>query len=112
MNTAKRLVPGSALTASITTYYTVPYSTSAIIKEIILCNTDSVTRTVDVHIVPSGGSASVANQILDGSANASLQAGETKMFNLSNVLPTGYLIQAVASSAGVVSMNVSGLEVT
>lgn len=112
MHTVKRLVPGSALPALIATYYTVPAATTAIVKEIILCNTDIVVRTVDVHFIPPGGTAAVANLILDGSANASLQAGETKMFNLSSVLPTGYFIQAVASSAAVVSMNVSGIEVT
>ena len=112
MNTAKRLVPGSALTAVLATYYTVPSSTSAILKEIILCNTDSSSRTVDVHVIPPAGTAGIANQILDGSLNANLQAGETKMFNLSSVLPTGYFIQAVASVAAVVSMNVSGIEVT
>jgi hypothetical protein len=112
MHTVKRLVPGSALTAALVTYYTVPAATSTIVKEIILCNTDVVARTVDIHFIPSAGTAAVANQILDGSNNANLQAGETKMFNLSSVLPTGYFIQAVASSATVVSMNVSGIEVT
>jgi hypothetical protein len=112
MNTVKRLVAGSALTGALATYYTVAAATSAIVKEIILCNTDVVARTVDVHFIPPAGTAAVANQILDGSANANLQAGETKMFNLSSVLPTGYFIQAVASSAAVVSMNISGIEVT
>jgi hypothetical protein len=55
MNTVKRLVAGSALTGALATYYTVAAATSAIVKEIILCNTDVVARTVDVHFIPPAG---------------------------------------------------------
>ncbi len=109
MITAKRLVPGSALTASLVTYYTVPAGTTTIIKEIIFCNTDTVARTVSANIVPLGGSAAIANQIFD---TYTLKASETKPFSLSSVLPTGSFLQALASVAAVVSMNISGYEIT
>ena len=109
MITAKRLVAGSALTAVLATYYTVPAATTTIIKEIWFCNTDTSARTVDAHIVPSAGAAAVANQIFDGLV---LQAGETKIYSLSSVLPSGTFLQVLASVAAVVSINVSGVEIT
>jgi len=109
MITAKRLVGGSALTGALATYYTVPAATVTIIKEFVLCNTDSAARTIDAHVIPSAGSAVVANQIFQ---DLTLQAGETKIFSLSQVLPAGSFLQASASVAAVVSMNVSGVEIT
>jgi len=109
MITAKRLVPGSALTVALVTYYTVPASTTTIIKEIFFCNTAAIPITVDAYIVPLAGTAAVANQIFD---TFILQAGETKIFSLSSVMPSGSFIQALASMAAVVSMNVSGVEIT
>jgi len=109
MITAKRLIPGSALTGSLVTYYTVPPGTMTIIKEIIFCNTDTVARTISANIIPLSGSAAIANQIFD---TYTLKASETKIFSLSSVMPSGSFLQALASSAAVVSMNVSGYEIT
>lgn len=109
MITPKRLIAGSALTGSLATYYTTPAATTTIVKEIVLCNTDTAARTVDLHVIPSAGSGAVANQILQDLA---LQAGETKIFSLSQVLPAGTFIQALASTAAVVSINASGVEIT
>lgn len=109
MITAKRLVAGSALTAVLATYYTVPAATTTIIKEILFCNTDTAARTVAAHIIPSAGSALVANQIFQDTV---LQAGETKIFSLSQVLPAGSFLQALASVAAVVSITASGVEIT
>lgn len=111
--TPKRFVAGSALTTSWATYYTVPTSViTATTKQIILCNTDTVSRTAFVAVVPTGGSQSAANTIFNG---VSLQAGETKIFGLTDVMPTSYFIQAKAGEAGggdLVSMTVSGMENT
>jgi hypothetical protein len=109
MLTPKEFIAGSAIAATATTYYTVPTSTTAILKELTLCNTDTSTRTVDIWIIPSGGSGAVANQIFQDLA---LVAGETKIFSLSRVISTGGFIQAAASSASVVHIDASGIEVT
>lgn len=109
MLTPKRLIAGSALTGSTATYYTVPTSTTAIVKELKLCNTDTATRTVDIFEVASGGSASATNQIFQDLA---LVAGETKIFSLSSVLTAGMTIQGSASSASVVHIDASGYEAT
>jgi len=107
--TPKQLTAGVALTASLVTEYTVPAATTTILKEIIICNTDTVVRTVTAHVIASAGSAGVLNTILDA---VSIQAGETKIFSLSTVMPTGTFIQAVASSNAVVSFFASGVEIT
>lgn len=109
MITPKRLVAGSALTDSLATYYTSGTATTAIVKEITFCNTHTSAITVDMHIIPTGGSAAVANQIFQDLA---LQAGETKKFSVSEVMPSGSFIQASASTAAKVSFSVSGVEVT
>jgi hypothetical protein len=107
--TPKQLTAGTALTASLVTEYTVPAATTTILKEIILCNTDSVVRTVTAHVIAPAGTAGVLNTIVNA---MSIQPNETKILSLSTVMPTGSFIQAVASSAAVVSINASGVEIT
>lgn len=107
--TPKQLIAGTALTAELVTGYTVPVATSTILKEIILCNTDTAVRTVTLHIIASAGSSGVLNTILNA---INIQPNETKIFSLSTLMPTGTFIQAKASSAAVVSIFASGVEVT
>lgn len=111
--TPRRLVPGSVLTTSYATYYTAAISVlSATIKQLILCNTDTVARTAYVAVIPGGGSQAAANTILNGVA---LQANESKIFGLTDVMPTGYFLQAKTGEAGggnLVSLTVSGMENT
>lgn len=108
--TPKKMVAGSALTASAATYYTVDTTVKqAIVKEVEFCNTDTAPRAVTLYIIPSGGSAAVANEVY---AAMTIQAGETKNFSRSTVMLPGGFLQALADSAGVVSINVSGVEYT
>lgn len=105
-NTIKQLVAPTALSATTTTtLYTAPASTKTIIKEILLCNTDTVARTVTMFV---GTGSAVANTILSA---LSLAPGETKFITLSTVLNTGEFIKGGASSASVVSCTISGVEV-
>lgn len=105
-NTIKQLVAPVALSATTTTtLYTAPASTKAIIKEVLLCNTDTSSRTVTMQV---GTGTAVANRILSA---VSLAPGETKFITLSTVLNTGETITGGASSASVVSCVVSGVEV-
>lgn len=104
-NTAKSL-SSTALTATTTTVlYTVPAATATIVKEILLCNTDSAACTVTLQ---AGGTTGVADRILSA---VSLAAGETKFVSLSTVLSTGQTITGGASSASVVGCKISGVEV-
>ena len=106
----KVFVVGSALTASAATYYTAPTTIiKAIIKEIVLCNTSANPETVTFYVIPSAGSAAVANTELNA---VTLQPNETKIFGRTRVMNVGDFIQAKASTNAVVSMNVSGVERT
>lgn len=103
--TIKQLVAPAALSATpSTTLYTAPASTKAIVKEILLCNTDSVALTVTLYL---NGSAA-GNALLSA---LSLAAGETKIISLSTVLETGQTIKGGASASGVVACTISGVEV-
>lgn len=105
-NTVKQLVAPTALSVTTTTtLYTVPGSTKAVIKEILLCNTDSVARTVTMQV---GTGTAAANRILSA---LSLAAGETKFVSLSTVMNAAETITCGASAASVVSCVVSGVEV-
>lgn len=110
MISPKRLVPGTLLTASLTTLYTVPSSVlSATAKQMLICNTDTSARTVTVNVVPANGTASPANTIFDA---ISLQPKETKIFGLTDVLAVGGFIQAKADVTDKVAITVSGMENT
>lgn len=104
-NTVKQL-DQSALTATLTAeLYVVPAATSTIVKEIVLCNTDTTTRAVTITV----GDGTVAkNTLIDA---LSLLAGETKFITLSTVLNAAETINGGASSAAVVSCTISGVEI-
>ena len=106
-NTVKQLSQ-SALTATLTTtLYTAPASTSTIIKEIVLCNTDTVARTVTIR-----AGASPATGVLSTIINAvTIQPNETQIFTFSTVILTTHLITGGASSAAVVGCTISGVEI-
>lgn len=104
-NTIKQLSHSALTATTTTTLYTVPASTSTIIKEILICNTDTVSRTVTLQ---AGGTTGVADRIL---GTMSISPSETKVISLSTVLTTGQTITGGASTASVVSCIISGVEV-
>lgn len=53
-----------AVTASFQTVYLTPTSIRALIKDINICNTTSGALTVDLCVVPLGGTAGTSNAIL------------------------------------------------
>ena len=108
--TVKNLTAPVQLGTSITTHYTAT-NVRALIDKFTVCNTSAGAVTVDVHLVPSAGSATTTNQII---AARSLAVNETYTFPeiVGHVLESGSTIQANASAATAVSLRVSGREVT
>jgi hypothetical protein len=92
---------------SVTTQYTVPGSTTTIVKQIALCNTSANNRTVDVHLVPNGGTAGVANAVI---YNVVVDATSTTFVNMSAVMDTGDFIAAKAQVASAVTMHSFGIQ--
>lgn len=104
--TPKRLAqtqPGT----SYATAYTVPASTSAIVKEIVVTNTTGAAVVLDVSLVASGGTAGVTNNVI---AQHQIGAYSTVMYTFSQVLATGGFISLKAGTAAALTVTVSGVE--
>lgn len=107
--TPARLGTGpTQLTTSYSTLYTVPSSTTAVVKEIIVANPTTSAATVTISIVPSGNSASASNNIVGG---VSVAGNSTFVLDLSQVLATGDAISALASAGTTLNAVVSGVTI-
>lgn len=105
----KRLIDGSQVAATATTYYPVPANTKTTISAMTAVNTTGTARTLTVYLVPSGSSASASNTILTektiparGTYNVMEAIGQT--------MEASGSIQALADSAGAVTLIASGYE--
>lgn len=96
--------------AQIGTYQT-PASATDKIYEFIFCNTHTAPVGVEIYLVPSGGSASASNKILDSDSFV-LQAGETRRFGLEQRLDAGSQVHGLATVTNVVSVHLAGDRVT
>lgn len=118
MVTAQQIIDGADLTGSVATYYTQPGNTAqansnrTVIQQLVLTNNDTAPVDVSLYIVPFGSSAT--NTFRVGGAPMTLAVGESRIIYevLKMVLRSGGTIQAIASTAGVVSIMASGTEMT
>lgn len=108
--TPKRLVTGSQIAASATTYYTAT-NVRARIDACSLTNTTGGAITVTMHIVASGGTADATNCVL---SSYSVAAGQTYVPPgvVGQWIEEGGTLQALASSATSVTLVASGVEYT
>jgi hypothetical protein len=98
-DTLKKLYNGTLTNAS-GTKYTVPASTTTIVKEITLCNFSGAAATVTVTF---DGTKIVGGKSID--------AGDTLIIELHSILETGDIIAALASANSSIDMTISGIEV-
>lgn len=96
----------AALTTTIATIYTAPALTRTFFKQMDVANTTAGAVTVNIHLVPSGGTASTANAIY---YEYSIASKGTLSWNGTHVLNTGDSIQAKASATGI-TLTASGGE--
>ncbi len=75
-----------------------------IVKEIVLTNTDTVTRTVTINV--RTGAVNANNRIASA---YSIDPGPPVAFNLSMVLAAGEIISGLASTTAVVNYRISGV---
>lgn len=108
--TPKRLVAGSQIAASATTYYTATLVRTRV-DSCSLTNTTGGAITVSLHLVPSGGTADATNIVL---STYSVAAGQTYVPPgiIGQWIEEGGTLQAVASSATSVTLVCSGVEYT
>ena len=99
-------ITNTAILATNTTIYS--SSGNNAITTVIICNTGGSDRTLTLHAVPNGGSASSTNMIVN---TLTVPAGETVSFDQEKmVLSNGDSLIAVASNTGL-SATVSTLPV-
>lgn len=104
-DTAKRLSGPTSLTASAVTQYTVPGSTTAIIRNIHAFNGNASARTLTVSI----GTDAAATRIFDA---LSIPGNSGVDWSGFMVLSAAEIIQALASNTTSVVLTISGVEVT
>lgn len=105
-NTVKQLIQAELTTTLTTLLYTVPASTKTIVVEALICNTGA--SPVDVTLTMGDGTV-VKNTILDA---LQFGAGETKFITLSTVLNAAETINGGDDTGSVVSITISGVEIT
>jgi hypothetical protein len=87
----------AAITTGVTTLYTVPASTRALLKEFSIANTTGAAINVRVFLVPAAGTAGTDNAFL---YDVAVPANNTLQYNGIEVLNAGDTIQVQAASAG------------
>lgn len=98
------------LGSTISTIYTVPASTTSIIKSIHLTNTTTTNKRVTLHIVPNAGSAGDDNKIFD---EFMVPANGVVEYNSWRVMDTaGDTVQGFADSATSVTIHLDGADIT
>lgn len=104
----KELVPARPLPSTASVLYTVPPSTSAVIKQILLGNTTATDLTATIHFVGNTESPVTANSIFP---EIIITANNTVSIDISSVLPFGASIHGKASASSSINIHVSGVEV-
>lgn len=105
----KRLGQAQISNAANTTIYTVPTSTTGIVKTILICNTTALNATVEIWIVPNAGSASDSTKIVD---DVTVPANDFTQIMTWMPCETGATVQAKASAATTITISVFGAEIT
>lgn len=108
--TAKKLFAPAQLTNATATYYTVPASTRTNIRKMTFTNNDSSIRTITVYLVPSGGTASNSNLLINAQSVGIAETWEAYSTE-GHTLETGDTIQLKASANTAVTVMCSGVEI-
>lgn len=98
----KRLAGPQSVANTDTTLFTVAADHRYVVKQIILTNTDTVTRTVSIAI---GATATVGNRFV---SDLSLIAGEIVILDTALVLEAAETLIAIASVSSVLNALVTG----
>ena len=97
-----RLCAPTQLGTSTTTLFTVTSAHTFVVKQIIICNTDTVDRTVTLAI---GSAATAANRIMSA---LPIGANDIMVFDTALVLLTGETLQGLSDTASKVNCTVTG----
>lgn len=101
--TEKRLAGPTQLTTSAVAIYTVPANRTTIVKQLVATNTSASAATFTLYI----GTATAANAVFNAT---SVAANDSLVINLSQVLSTGEVLNALASANTAINLTISGVE--
>ena len=108
--TLKAFGPTQLSGSGASTIYTVPASTQGILKHFTISNANASARTVQIWIVPTGGSATDSNALINA---LSIPGNGVLTWDGFQVLPTaGDTIQGQASATTSLTFRGSGMEQT
>lgn len=108
--TALALVPDATLTGSDASYYTSPTNTVSQSKRAVFTNNSNAAVTITVNIVRSGGASVSTNVLIPAKAIAPNDTYVSpELAGL--ILMAGDSIHAQASTAGVVNLMISGIQI-
>ena len=93
------------VTTSVDTLYTVPASTTAIVKDIQVCNTSATSATITIWIDPNGTSATDAEAIL---SNWNVPANDFVHWSGFIVMSAASTIKATAGTTNVLAVSING----
>lgn len=105
--TEKQLAQSCVASTTETTVYTVPASTTTIVKQIVVANVTGTAAVTSLSLVASGGTAGVTNRIYE---QISIPANSTVTFDLSQVMATGGFISIKQGTASSITTTISGIE--
>lgn len=105
------MVQSLQLPNSIAAQYTCPAASAVIVRHVVFNNTTAGAVTVTAEVVPNGGSAGAAAQIMSAVSIAANTPYVSPEFS-GIVLNAGDTIQCFASAATSISMNASGIQQT
>lgn len=101
-----RLGGPTQLGTTTTTIVTAAASHTYVLKQIVICNTDTVDRTVTLAI---GSAATAANRLM---STLPIGANDTIVFDTAIVLAAGETLQGLADTASKVTVTVVGWDKT
>jgi hypothetical protein len=102
------LVIPTPLTAADAAYYTCPLLTSAKIGRAVFVNTDTAAHTITINL--NTGTSSASNQLISALSIApGVSYVSQELAGL--VIPAGYQLRGLASTAAMVVMTVSGVTI-
>ncbi len=94
--------------ATLTTAYTVPASTSAIVSSIVVCNRSATPTSFRVAVLPGGGVVADTDYIY---YDLEITGNDTFIATVGLTLETGTIVQVYATLA-TLSFNIYGSELT
>lgn len=111
--TADRLYQGQPATTEATLYTAPGYASgspyaagaTALAKRLIVCNTTASAATLTLYLVPSGGSASAANELFNA---LSVAAGATTILDIEQSMNPGDFIAGLQGTASALTVTISG----